>query len=182
MKLMYSIPLFLMAIILSSLLTFSSTSRELVYGQQEQNQTGTIDIHQELEMNLTLGKPLYTEKFTVPKSVNDNSTSPAFSFSGSGILNGMKITATGNGHAVPRGDGTISVTNGRALFTSENGVASYSFEEILNMEDNVARHLGAAFFDANATGNLEFLKSVVGVYKSLIDEDGRGTFAMWQLE
>jgi hypothetical protein len=181
MKLLYSIPVFLMATILSSLLTFS-TSHELVYGQQQPNQTGTIDISQELKMNLTLGKPLYTEKFIVPKSVNDNSTSPAFSFLGSGILNGMNITAAGNGHAVPRGDGTISVTNGRALFTSDNGVASYSFEEILNMEDNVARHLGAAFFDANATGNLEFLKSVVGVYKSLIDEDGRGTFAMWQLE
>ena len=76
-----------MATILSSLLTFS-TSHELVYGRQEENQTGTIDMSQELQMNLTLGKPLYTEKFIVPQSVNVNSTNPAFSFSGSGILNG----------------------------------------------------------------------------------------------
>jgi hypothetical protein len=81
-----------------------------------------------------------------------------FHFSRSGILKGKKITATGNGHAVPRGAGTLSVTNGGDLYTYENGVASYSFEEVLNVEDNVARHLGAAFFDAKKRiGNLEFL-------------------------
>ena len=74
-----------------------------------------------------------------------------------------------------------SITDGRALFTStENGSATYSFEAIIDIEDNVTRHLGAAFFDANATGNLEFLNSIVGVYKALIDE--KGIFAMWELK
>ena len=53
---------------------------------------------------------------------------------------------------------TSSITDGRALFTSENDNASYSFGAIIETEDNVTRHLGAALFDANATGNLEFLK------------------------
>ncbi len=158
------------------LLIFSSTN-ELVYAQQEENQTDLIDIQK--EMNLTLGKPLYTETFTVPKSDN-NLSSSLYSFSGNGTLNDMKVLAVGNGIMVPREDGTSSITDGRALFTSENGSASYSFGAIIDIEDNVTRHLGAAFFDANATGNLEFLKSIVGVYKALIDE--KGIFAMWQLK
>ena len=61
--------------------------------------------------------------------------------------------------------------------TSKNGGnASYSFEAIINIEGNATKHLGATFFDTNATGNLEFLKSVVGVYKDVLDE--KGTFAM----
>ena len=51
---------------------------------------------------------------------------------------------------------------------------------IINIKDNVTRNLGAAFFDANATGNLKFLNSVVGVYKAVLDE--KGTFNMWQIK
>jgi hypothetical protein len=178
MKVLYSIVVVLAITMFVYLLMFSFTNDELLYAQQqEQNQT---DIQQ--EMNLTLGKPIYTEKFMVPKSIDNNlSSSAVYSFSGIGTLKGMKINATGNGLVIPREDGTRSVTDGRALFTSGNGgSASYSFEAIINMEDNITKHLGAAFFDANATGNLEFLKSVVGVYKALIDE--KGTFVMWQLK
>ena len=179
MKVLYSI-IVLATIVTSLLLMFSSTG-ELGYPQQEENQTDFIDIQ---EMNLNLGKPMYTEIFTVPKFQDDNDnklTSSVYSFSGNGTLNGMEISATGNGVIVPREDGTSSITDGRALFTStENGSASYSFEAIIDIEDNVTRHLGAAFFDANATGNLEFLKSIVGVYKALIDE--KGIFAMWQFK
>jgi hypothetical protein len=162
----------------STLLIFSSfTDNELIHAQQE-DQTDFIDIQERI--NLTLGKPIYTEKFTVPKSHDDNLTTSVYSFSGNGTLNGMNVSATGNGLMVPREDGTSSITDGRALFTSENGSASYSFGAVINIEDNVTRHLGAAFFDANATGNLEFLKSIVGVYKALISE--KGIFAMWQLK
>src|SRR4249919_2243637 len=103
MQVLYSIPVTLVMAILSSLLVFSSTNYEMAYGQQEQDQINSIDMKQ--EMNLTLGNPLYTEKFTVPKTANDKLTSSEFSFSGEGSLNGMKITATGNGHSVPREDG-----------------------------------------------------------------------------
>ena len=152
--------------------------QQLIYAQQQENQTDFIDIQE--RMNLTLGKPIYTERFTVPQSQQDNLTSSVYSFSGNGTLNDIKVSATGNGLMVPREDGTSSITDGRALFTSENGKASYSFGAIIDIKDNITRHLGAAFFDANATGNLEFLNSVVGVYKALIGE--KGTFTMWQLK
>ena len=70
-------------------------------------------------------------------------------------LNDIKVSATGNGLMVPREDGTNSITDGRALFASENGSASYSFGAIIGIKDNITRHLGAAFFYSNATGNLE---------------------------
>ena len=101
----------------------------------------------------------------MPKSQDDNLTSSVYSFSGNRTLNGMKVSTNG---MVSREDGTSSITNGRAFFTSENGRTSYSCGGIIDIEGNVTRHLGAAFFDANATGNLEFLKSIIGVYKALI--------------
>ena len=116
----------------------------------------------------------------MPKSQDNNLSSSVYSFLGNGTLNGIKVSAIGNGLMVPREDGTSSITDGRALFTSENGSASYSFGAIIDIEDIVTRHLGTAFFDANATGNLEFLKSIVGVYKALIGE--KGIFAMWHLK
>lgn len=180
MKFLYAFLIVLTIIMVVSLSLFSSTYYNSVYAQQhkEKNQTG--DIKQEEHMNLNLGKPFYTEKFTAPKS-HDKLTSSVYSFSGNGTLNGMQISSSGNGFMVPREDGTHAITDGRALFTSKNGGnASYSFQAIINIKDNVTRHLGAAFFDANATGNLEFLKSIVGVYKAELGE--KGTFTMWQLK
>jgi hypothetical protein len=185
MKVLYSIIVVVATTMVLSLLLFSSIEDKLVYAQQqEQNQTDVIDMQQEeIEMNLTLGKPIYTEKFTVPKSQNNNLTSSlVYSFSGNGNLNDIKVSAIGNGLMVLREDGTSSITDGRALFTSENGgKASYSFGAIIDIKDNIIRHLGAAFFDTNSTGNLEFLNSVVGVYKALIGDE-KGTFTMWQLK
>lgn len=183
MKALYSILVVLSAAMTVPFVIFLSIDDDgLVYAQPKENLTDSNTIQE--EMTLNLGKPLYTEMFTVPKSQADkdnNLISSIYSFSGNGTLNGMEISATGNGIIVPREDGTSSVTDGRALFTStENGSASYSFEAIIDIDDNITKHLGAAFFDANATGNLEFLNSIVGVYKALIDE--KGTFAMWKLK
>jgi hypothetical protein len=114
MKVLYSNLVVLATIMIVPLLMFSSTDDELVYAQQEENQTDFIDIQE--RMNLTLGKPIYTEIFTVPKSQDDNLTSSVYSFSGNGNLNGMEVSATGNGLMVPREDGTSSITDGRALF------------------------------------------------------------------
>jgi hypothetical protein len=179
MKVFYSFLIMISATMIISLSMFSFTYDELVYAQQEENQADFIDIEE--DMNLTLGKPIYIERFTVPKAQNDNLTTSIYSFSGNGNLSGIKVSATGNGVMVPREDGTSSIIDGRTLFTSENGNASYSFGAIIDTEDNVTRHLGEALFDANATGNLEFLKSVVGVYKALIGDE-KGTFVMWQLK
>ena len=71
---------------------------------------------------------------------------------------------------------------GRAPFVSQHGSSSYSFKDMNSMIDNTIQRLGAAFFDTNATGNLEFLKSTVGMYQSYADEKNRkGIFALWQL-
>ena len=75
MKVLYSIVVVLAITMFVYLLMFSFTNDELLYAQQqEQNQT---DIQ---EINLTLGKPIYTEKFTVPKSIDDNLSSSVYSF------------------------------------------------------------------------------------------------------
>lgn len=123
------------------------------------------------------------EKFKVPVSSGCNdanskdnaaSNNCMYSFKGNGTLKDLKISATGSGIVVPRDDDTSSIS-GRAIFVSQNGSASYSFEDIANTEDNITQRLGPAFFDANATGNLEFLKSSVGVYESYVDNnDGQG--------
>lgn len=179
MKVIYFIlVVFAMGTLIAPLLMFSFIDDKLVYAQQKEKQIDFIDIQQ--RMNLTLGKPIYTEIFTVPKSYNNNLSSSVYSFLGNGTLNGIKVSATGNGLMIPREDGSRSITDGRALFTSENGNATYSFESIIDIEDNITINRGAAFFDANATGNLEFLKSIVGVYKAVIGETG--TFTMWQLK
>jgi hypothetical protein len=160
---------------------------EMAYSQQRYN---SLDLNQVQNVNLTMGKPIYVEKFKVPKSVNginnnnvpSSSSSSLYSFIGNGILNGMKISASGSGVIVPREDGTSSV-KGHTVFVSKNGNASYSFEDIANYENNNTIRLGAAFFDTNATGDLEFLKSKVGVYESHVDNgNGQGTFAMWLLK
>jgi hypothetical protein len=106
MKVLYSILVVVATTMVLSLLLFSSIDDKFVYAQQqEQNQTDVIDMQQEkVELNLTLGKPIYTEKFTVPKSSTNNDknlTNSVYSFSGNGTLNGMKVSATGNGLMVP---------------------------------------------------------------------------------
>ena len=184
--------LLVLATMLAIPLSFVSL-QEIAYSQQQQQQQKnnpltSIDIQ---NTNLTLGKPIYVEKFEVPVSSggndasnNDNAASnnSMYSFKGNGTLRDLEISAAGNGIVAPRDDGTSSIT-GRAIFVSQNGSASYSFEDIANTEDNITQRLGSAFFDANATGNLEFLKSSVGVYESYVDNrDGQGIFAMWDLK
>ena len=72
MKILYFILVVVATTMIVPLLMFSSTDYELVYPQQQkENQTDFIDIQGE-QMNLTLGKPIYTEIFTVPKSQNNN--------------------------------------------------------------------------------------------------------------
>jgi len=181
-----------LATILATLFSLFSI-QEMAYSQQQKPQNNPLDSIDIQNTNLTLGKPMYIERFEVPKSQsvndggnnNDSAASPnnsTYSFKGNGTLNGMQISATGSGIMVPRADGTSSIT-GRTIFVSQNGSASYFFEDIASTEDNITQRLGTAFFDANATGNLGFLKSSIGIYESYVDNiDGQGIFAMWQLK
>lgn len=158
---------------------------------QNQTESSILDSMDVKNANLTLGTPFYIEEFEFPKSQNlgdaenqNASANALYSFKGNGTLDDLQIIASDSGSEVLRDDGTNFLT-GRALFTSsQNGTASYSFEAITNSTDEGIRtSLGAAFFDANATGNLESLKSIVGVYESYLDEShGKVLFAMWHLK
>ncbi len=185
--------LLVLATILALPLSFSSLD-ETAYSQQQHQhqQNNPLTLINIQNTNLTLGKPFYVEKFKVPLSAggndasnNDNaaaSNNSMYSFKGNGTLNDLEISSAGSGIVVPRDDGTSSIT-GRTIFVSQYGSASYSFEDIANTEGNITQRLGSAFFDANATGNLEFLKSSVGVYESTLDNrDGQGIFVMWGLK
>ncbi len=175
-------------LVLVGVLTISAilfSMLEMAYSQQRHN---PLTLLENQNTNLTMGKPIYIESFKVPESqngINNNnatSSNSIYSFVGNGTLTGMKISATGSGIIVPRDDGTSSI-KGHTVFVSQNGSASYSFEDIANTEHNITQRLGAAFFDANATGNLEFLKSKVGIYESYVNnEDRQGIFAMWSLK
>ncbi|MGD1839104.1 MAG: hypothetical protein ACPKPY_13725 [Nitrososphaeraceae archaeon] len=163
-----------------SILVSASTLATTIYAQ-EVNQTKFID----KEMNLILGKPIYVQEYTVSEkfknNVDNNVSDLEFSFSSTGSLNGIEISVTGNGVLIPREDGTSS-SIGKGFFTSmENGTASYSFQSIDYNENDIEKHVGTAYFDANATGNLEFLKSMVGVYKGQ-QENNNGLFVMWPLK
>lgn len=125
-------------------------------------------------VDLKLDGPIYTERFEVYEQGINNDTifdNDTYSFTGNGTLDGMEIVATGSVTTNLRDDGTGSVI-GRDLFVSQNGSANYSLKDISSIIDNTTQRLGAAFFDTNATGNLEFLKStVVGV--PIIRQRGR---------
>lgn len=169
---------------------YISSSGNTIYSQQ-QNESSILDSIDVKNANLTLGKPFYTEIFEFPISQNlgdsensSTSTNSVYSFKGNGTLDNLQITASGSGNEVFRDDGTYFL-DGRALFVSpQNGTASYSFEAITNTTgEGIRTSLGAAFFDANATGNLESLRSIVGLYESYIDEShGKGIFAMWHIK
>lgn len=173
-------------IVVTTMFTFSLGN---VGYSQKPSTVSILDSMNVKNTSLTLGKPFYTEKFEFPKSQNldtsnkgKSSTSSAYSFEGNGTLNNLQIFASGTGNEISRGDGT-SFLSGRALFTSQNGTASYTFEAITNNTgQGVRTSLGSAFFDANATGNLQSLRSIVGVYESYIDSaEGKGIFAMWHI-
>lgn len=72
---------------------------------QEANLLNSIDIQ---NVNITLGTPIYTERFEVPRSQginnNDNAAidSSIYSFAGNGTLNDIEISATGSGNITSR--------------------------------------------------------------------------------
>ena len=67
MKFLYAILVVVTTTMVAPLSLFSSTYDELVYAQQHKEENQTIDIQQEEQMNLNLGKPIYTEIFTDSK-------------------------------------------------------------------------------------------------------------------
>jgi len=124
--------------------------------------------------------PLYTED---DKAIFVNGTTHTKSviFSGHGAANGANYTDVGKGLIIPRGFGGVIDSKGYgAMRSSGGGKASFTFHEIGNSKPNgTITATGAAFFDANATGNLAFLGNVVAVYKDQIYKNGTDKVTAW---
>jgi hypothetical protein len=130
--------------------------------------------------------PLYTEddKTTSQKAIFVNGTTPARAviFSGHGMAKGVNYTDIGRALIIPRGSSGVIESKGQgAMISTSGGKASFTFHEIGYSDSNgTITATGAAFFDANATGNLAFLGNVVAVYKDQIYKDGTDKVIAWK--
>jgi hypothetical protein len=125
------------------------------------------------DQSISLGPPLFTEHYEIASSkktvVNGTEATEAV-IMGNGTINGINITSTGKALILPRPNGVLYI-EGAADFKTNSGKATYVFQAIGNY--------GAAFFNANATGNLSFLNNMVGIYKVDRIEGGDDVFTMW---
>ena len=93
---------------------------------------------------------------------------------GNGTISGINITSTGKALVIPRPNGVAYIEGAADFRTTDNGNSgkeSYVFLAI--------GVYGAAFFNANATGNLTFLNNMVGIYKVDRIEGGNDVFTLW---
>ena len=131
-----------------------------------------------------LGKPLYTEHYKVTSTHNalvDGKNATLAFFSGNGTLNGIAIKSSGKAMIILRGNETTYL-HGRVNYTSadnSNEKASDSFQAIGRGK---SISIGTSIFDEKATGKLKILSNLVGVYKTLGNANGTGTFVMWELK
>jgi hypothetical protein len=130
-----------------------------------------------MSQSINLGPPLFTEHYKIAsskKTIVNGTEATEVVIMGNGTVNGINITSTGKALITPRSNG-VAYIEGAADFKatdSENsGKATYVFQAIGDY--------GAAFFNANATGNLSFLNNMVGIYKVDRNEDGNNLFTMW---
>jgi hypothetical protein len=122
---------------------------------------------------LNLGSPVFIEHYNIissKKTVVNGTEATEVVILGNGTISGINITSTGKALVIPRSNG-VPYIEGAADFETNNGKATYVFQAI-------GDH-GAAFFDANATGNLSFLNNMVGIYKVDRIEGGDDVFTMW---
>jgi hypothetical protein len=98
------------------------------------------------------------------------------------MVKGVNYTDSGEGLIMPRGiSGVIDSKGQGAMITTSGGKASFTFHEIGHSDSNgTITATGAAFFDANATGKLAFLGTVVAVYKDQIYKDGTDKVIAWK--
>jgi hypothetical protein len=126
---------------------------------------------------LNLGSPVFIEHYNIissKKTMVNGTEATEVVILGNGTISGINITSTGKALVIPRLNG-VSYIEGAADFrTTDNGNsgnATYVFQAIGDY--------GAAFFNANATGDLSFLNNMVGIYKVDRIEGGDDIFIMW---
>lgn len=134
---------------------------------QGSNSTGANNL------NLNLGSPVFIEHYNIissKKTMVNGTEATEVVILGNGTISGINITSTGKALVIPRSNG-VPYIEGAADFKTNSGKATYVFQAIGDY--------GAAFFDANATGNLSFLNNMVGIYKVDRIEGGDDVFTMW---
>jgi hypothetical protein len=122
---------------------------------------------------LNLGSPVFIEHYNIissKKTMVNGTEATEVVILGNGTISGINITSTGKALIIPRPNG-VPYIEGAADFRTNGGKATYVFRAIGDY--------GAAFFNANATGNLSFLNNMVGIYKVDRIEGGDDIFTMW---
>jgi hypothetical protein len=126
---------------------------------------------------LNLGSPVFIEHYNIissKKTMVNGTDATEVLILGNGTISGINITSTGKALVIPRSNGVPYIEGAADFKTTDNGnsgKATYVFQAIGDY--------GAAFFNANATGNLTFLNNMVGIYKVDRIEGGDDIFTMW---
>ena len=137
---------------------------------QISNSTGASTI-------LNLGSPVFIEHYNIissKKTMVNGTEATEVVILGNGTISGINITSTGKALVIPRPNGVAYIEGAADFRTTDSGnsgKATYVFQAIGDY--------GAAFFNANATGNLTFLNNMVGIYKVDRIEGGDDIFTMW---
>ncbi len=139
--------------------------------------------------NITLGSPRLnyieydngTEGSFRPAIVN-GTHGIQISFTGHGILNGINITDNGKGF--------ITNTTGGAVYTTVRGMVVSGTGGTAGTASHVDQGIGHYGAEGNlrdsgttiitkATGNLAFIRNMVGIYKDEIDKAGNAITKIW---
>jgi len=165
-----------------NILAFVMISNTIIFSQSSQSSEGAS----ETLIDARLCTPLYKEQFKITSAHNmtiDGKNGSVAFFSGNGTLNGVLIKSSGKGLLVPRGNESVYI-HGRVNFTAADNSAeraSYIFQAIGHApKDGKSRSSGDAIFDQKATGKLNILSNLVGIFKAESDNNGTGTFVMWE--
>jgi hypothetical protein len=147
--------------------------------------------------NITLGNPLYIEhdKITsqVPVSLNGGGHGTGIIFSGNGTVKGIGFTANGRALDFPISK-TIVYSSGILAIKANDvggnakGNATLSFRQVIHLspggvmdQRGTSQGSGAAFFNANATGNLSFLSNTVMMFTTTgSNNNGTDTVKAWE--
>jgi hypothetical protein len=96
------------------------------------------------------------------------------SFTGQGILNGINVTAIGKAFRTNGTDGTTHST-GYIKLGSSAGKAAFAYQRIGHHDGS-----GVGFiFNTNATGNLAFVGSTVGIFRDVDCGSGCSITKSW---
>jgi len=136
--------------------------------------------------NLTIINPFYVEHFTqvIENKSNGehNQNITNSSFSGKGILGGdIDVNVNGTAKVVPIENMSVYISGRAEFISTTRDIAPYTFQAIGHYKkDGSFNSAGSMFFNSTTTGELSFLKNIIGIFKDVVKKDGTGIFLMWR--